>query len=141
MSDSFLTAVGAAASVATIVALPLAVWGYLHAIRQHRFARRAASASTFVALLDGFRAAWNAYLCSEDHKRDFHFAEAVNIIETACALHADDLLFGKTKDLMEAYLDEVIVILEEDAKRFEGLISAPTTFNNLLAYREKRLNR
>ena len=42
---------------------------------------------------------------------------------------------------MEAYLDEVIVILEEDAKRFEGLISAPTTFNNLLAYREKRLNR
>ncbi len=126
------------ANLVTIVALPLAVWGLWVGIKEYRYTRKATSAALFLSISDSFRASWDAYHTSPEDRQTFHFAETANLIERACALHADDVLDGYSKEMLEAYLDDVIEIMRLEKDRFRDLISSETTFSAMLAYIEKR---
>jgi hypothetical protein len=126
------------ADAVTVIGLPLAVWALFSSRRDYQFARAATSAATLLSLQESFRTIWNemrAAAIPEDY--DFHYAELVNLIESACTLHAENLMHGKSREMLEAYLDQVIDILESDpqaSQRLERLISHETTFSAIREY-------
>jgi hypothetical protein len=127
------------ADVVTVIGLPLAVWALFVSRRDYQFARAATSAATLLSLQESFRTIWSemrgAAAMPEDY--DFHYAELLNLIEAACTVHAENLMQGKSREMLEAYLDQVIEILESDpqaSQRLERLISHETTFSAIREY-------
>lgn len=76
-----------------------------------------ASAQTLVSLSLGFRTCWKDFL--ESGCQEFEFAELFNLIEVASAAYLDRGIHGKSREILEDYLVEILRIIAQhpDARR------------------------
>ncbi|MBN8968585.1 MAG: hypothetical protein J0G95_09005 [Rhizobiales bacterium] len=126
------------AAIATIVALPFAIFAILYAARQLSLARRAGSAGSVIALNDSLRDCWKHFTNSSDSiQRTYAFADLANALELACAAYHDEVFFGRTADILENYLLRVFRLIEknDDARKMMAeLIQTNTTFRNTVDF-------
>ena len=142
--DHIAKALEVGADLATVVGLFLAIWAFTIARRDLQLSRKATSAAAFLTVSESFRSAWMEFRkANNPADRDFHFGELANLIERACALHNEGLLYGLTMELLRAYLDELIEMIEGDPEtlaRLDNLIVSDKTFEQIAIYRRgKRL--
>lgn len=107
---------------------------------------RNSSVATLVTLNDGFRQAWQRFLSAEGERRDYEFAELMNLLEIACAIDKEKSLVGVSRELAREYLGHVVQLLElnDDAQnRIAAAAHDPTTFKyiRLFQARARRRNR
>lgn len=132
----------ALANFATIVGFVIGLGALWYAFVAYQHSRTATSAATFLTLSEAFHQAWSALfaLPSGDLTYNYHFAHVANLIEAGCALHFEKVLSGRSGKMLQNYLVEIIELIEADstnAQRLECLVSATTTFNNLLTFRDE----
>lgn len=117
-----------AALVASAAALLIAI------VALHRSDRNA-SAATLVSLYEALRAAWGRYLAAKKpQEAAFEFAELVNLLELACAIHQDNAVHGAAREMLEEYLLDVLPIFRDDPSARERIASMrdrPNTFKYL----------
>lgn len=116
-----------------------ALWvSYLAIIRGNKNG----SASSLIALNEGFRQGWERFLTAEgDDARRHQFADLMNLLEIACALEFDKALAGKPREILTEYLSEVFDILngnEEAKELIGGLIGAPNNMKYVQQYTRER---
>jgi hypothetical protein len=128
-------------ALATILALPFGIWAVFYAGRQFRLSRKAESASALISLNVSFRDCWLAFLTSSDEaQKQYSFADLANTLETACAIHRDNVFFGASKDLLEHYLVGVFLAIEgspDATDRLLRLLEAQSTFENIRKFLQR----
>jgi hypothetical protein len=89
------------------------------------------SAAILVSLYDSLRQAWDRFLKAEGDQRQYEFAELMNLLELACAIHSDRSLVGAPKQLIVNYLEDLlpVILKNQDAfQRIAGMRKGPETF-------------
>lgn len=117
-----------AALVASAAALIIAIVAL-------RRSDRNASAATLVSLYEALRAAWGRYLAAKKPQQaEFEFAELINLLELACAIHQDKAVHGASREMLEEYLLDVLAIFRDDEgvrQRIASLRDRANTFKYL----------
>jgi hypothetical protein len=93
--------IASAALVVALAALGVSWYGI-------RRANRTTSAATLVTLNEGFRQAWERFLAEDVQDREYELAELMNLLEIACAAHAEGSITGNSHKLLFDYLDRVL---------------------------------
>ena len=100
-------------------------------------ANKTASAGALIAVQAALRDGWERYLTAPDDKKDYQFAELVNLLETCCLLHSARSFTGNPRRLIGAYLIAVLKHLsdsEEARLRLRALSENPKTFEHIRAF-------
>jgi hypothetical protein len=124
-------------ALATILALPFAVWAVWYGGRQLSLARKAGSGASLIALNEAFRECWKDFLTGDEAKKSFAFAELTNALEIACAVFRDRVFFGHSADLLENYVLSVFRLIEANtdaSERMVGLLHTPRTYENIAEF-------
>lgn len=131
---STLSASDVISAISLVVAV-LALWVSCHAIYR---SNKTSSAAIYLTLNGGFHEGWRRYLREADpEKRAYEFAELMNVVEIACAIHISRSLTGVTRELLEEYLGDTLSLIEgneEATSRLRALIHSETTFKYVTAY-------
>ena len=125
LMDSFWDLAALSASLGALVIAVVAL----------RRSDRNASAATLVSLYEALRGAWARYLAAKKPvAAEFEFAELVNLLELACAIHQDKAVHGASREMLEEYLLDVLSIFRDDAgarQQIALLRDRPNTFKYL----------
>lgn len=125
----------------TIGGVPLALGALAVALWQLSLSKRSGSVTALVSLHDSLRDCWMDYLTAAPEKRPLAFGDLCNTIEIACAALADRLFVGESQRVLEAYLLNVLKLIERnDTARgaFLALLQDPTTFINIRCFLERK---
>ncbi len=99
---------------------------------------RNASAALVVALQDSISVGWRRFLTTaEVTRKDYEFAELMNVFETAASVHQEGALQGRAKNMVEAHLCNSLELISDndDAQlRIAKLRGAPETFRHLIDF-------
>jgi hypothetical protein len=90
----------------------------------------------FIALNESFRQAWLHFSNDQDRKQ-YAFADVMNLLESACAIFDEKLFVGKTRRLLEDYLCHIFILIQQsdDAKaRIERLMMTERTFEHIVKF-------
>jgi hypothetical protein len=131
-SDWIAIASAAIALIALVVAI--------YAIRRGNLN---ASVATLVTLNDGFRQGWQRVF-SAGADRDHEFAELLNLLEIGCGIHKEKSLVGVSRELSREYIEQVILLMEEDddsRRQIEKAINTPKTFKYIAWFRQNMRRR
>ena len=112
------------ANIATLIAAPLGLAGLVVALWQLLAARRAASATTVVALNESFRQAWLHYVGvsdEDDEAKQYAFSDIMNLLELASAIDEDKLFVAKGGVLHRDYLLHVLKLIEQSDEARERM--------------------
>jgi len=128
-------------AIASLTVSASTLWIAYRTIRQ---GNKNSSTAILIALNDAFRAAWERYISAEDTKKSHEFAELLNVLEIACAIHHEGSLFGVSKTLSRDYIENIIILIENDDKArmlLETMIHAPNTFEFIALFRKRMRKR
>lgn len=100
---------------------------------------RNTSAATAAALVVAFRDAWDRYLHdgNDPTRKEFHFAELMNLFEICCAICRENSLIGVSHRLMVSYLRDAWKALEKDpyaSEKKPALHTDKDTFSEIEAF-------
>lgn len=102
---------------------------------------RAHDFSGYLLLTERFSTAWRRFKDAREDERAYEFHEVLNLIEGACQLHNRGALHGTTRDMIGAYLKEVIdaIYKDEFAKGImETSLSGPDTYFGIRRFARKQ---
>lgn len=127
--------VSVVANVATVVALFIA-------IRQLQLGRRASSAASVVTINEAFRQAWGRFMDmkADDPRRFGAFCDVTNLVESACALHEDQVFTSRSGKLLERYLIAILRVIQGDPAARQwvaGMLHDDHTFEHMRRFVEK----
>ncbi|MBR0930650.1 hypothetical protein JQ561_28915 [Bradyrhizobium diazoefficiens] len=118
-------------SVITIVGLPLTVLALGATVRQLWLSQRTGSVATVTALHDSLRECWSDYFKAVSTDRSIPFGDLCNTLELACAITFDRVLFGKSGELLNDYIINLLKLIERHESlrdEFLSLLEDHTTF-------------
>jgi hypothetical protein len=118
----------------TTIALAVAV----QAIRR---GSRHTSAATLVTINEAFRDGWQRFLTADESRQEYEFSELLNTIEISCAIYLEKSLTGNSRKILAEYLENIILLLEQNAKsreRIQKAIHSPSTFTFIAQFRRQR---
>ena len=119
------------ANLITIFGLPLTAVALLAALRQLWLSQRTGSVTAVMSIHDTLRACWSDYFRAEAKDQSLAFGDLCNTFEVACAAHFDKVFFGKSGEVLHAYLLSNLKLIEQHDELREallGLLEDPTTF-------------
>ena len=96
---------------------------------------RNASVATLVSINEAFRQAWQRFLKADNEAdKSYELAELMNLFEIACGTQNEGSLAGVSKDIMAAYLNQVLTLLiynDYTKAKIAELLETPNTFENI----------
>lgn len=127
--------------LAAIVGLPFASFAVLYAAKQLKLARAAGSGTSLLTLTEAFRENWERFFkASDETTQTFVVAELANLLEAACAIHRDRVLYGHSKKVLEIYLVGIFRLLQDNdqlRQRLLNLLQTKETFENIRHFMSK----
>jgi hypothetical protein len=135
------------ANIATLLAVALTAIALFVTARQLRIGRRSASAGAFIALNESLRQAWLHFSTIDEARKQYAFADVMNLLESACVIFDEKIFVGKVETLLEDYLCHVFILIQEsdDARgRIEHMMLTGKTFEHIvkfLRHHRKRISR
>lgn len=128
-------------NVITIFGLPVAAIALVLSVRQLYLSQRTGSVATVMAINDSLRESWVDYLkATTDSEKSIHFGEICNILELACTVSFDHVLYGKSGKLLKTHILNLLnLISDHDSLRedFLGLLQDHTTFEYIRIFLHK----
>lgn len=102
---------------------------------------RNASGATLVTLYESFRQGWVRFQAETDPERSrYEMAELMNTFEIACAIHQDNSIHGRPRDILEEYLCDTFTKFADDVeavKAIRSMIDGPSTFKYLRMFQQE----
>jgi hypothetical protein len=132
-----MDAVAFYANIATLAAVALTAIALFVTARQLRIGRKAASAGAFIALNESLRQAWLHFSNIDDGRKQYAFADVMNLLESACVIFDEKIFVGKVETLLEDYLCHVFILIQDsdDARgRIEQMILTDRTFEHIVRF-------
>jgi len=132
-----MDAVAFYANIGTLVAVALTAIALFLTARQLRIGRRAASAGAFIALNESFRQAWLHFSNVDEGRKQYAFADVMNLLESACVIFDEKIFVGKVATLLEDYLCHVFILIQESddtRERIEKMILTHKTFEHITKF-------
>ena len=123
--------------ISLIVSLVALVISWFAIIR----ANKGASASSIIAINEAFRNSWTRFIAApDDEQRAHEFAELLNCLELACAIHADGAFTGAPKEILTEYLEDIFRIIYGNdfaRRKLDELAHSPTTFKYIKRFKAR----